>query len=150
MLQQTKQKYFQIWGDTQSQNSFLKGLLLLTIISNISLLITVINLAEKKPLLLSANNSYQTTLISTKTIPEDFIKNEVKNRIKKFLILRHNWNFTNIEKQLLKVSSFINKENKKLFLNSNTLQIKTAKLKKISQKFYISSPMQIFIAYLPL
>ncbi len=29
MLQQTARKYFEVWGDTQSQNTFLKGLLIL-------------------------------------------------------------------------------------------------------------------------
>ena len=57
MFQKTKRKYFEIWGDTQSQNTFLKGLLILTIIINITLLVTVISLASKKSLPISKETS---------------------------------------------------------------------------------------------
>lgn len=67
MNNKNTKKYFEIWGDIQSQNSFSKGLLLLTIISNISLLITVINLADKKTL----------TIIYQQLLPNHF--NKYKN-----------------------------------------------------------------------
>lgn len=81
-----KKKYFQIWGDVQSQNTLLKSLLLLIVIINSSLFITVMNLVNIKPLLLSTNHTNQTTIINTKIPSKDFIKNEVKNRIEKFYL----------------------------------------------------------------
>ncbi len=143
MLQQTAKKYFEIWGDTQSQNTFLKGLLILTIIINITLLVTVINLASKKPLLISKEKSGYSLLTKTKPISKDFIKSEVINSITKFAKLRHNWNYKNISKQLTKSSILVSPSFKKQFIKANKPQIKTAKNKKISQRFYLSRKIKV-------
>lgn len=143
MIQQTKRKYFEIWGDTQSQNIFLKGLLVLTIIINISLLVTVINLASKKPLLISKEINGHSLLANTKPVSKEFIKSELVNSITRFAKLRHNWNYKNINKQLTKSSVFVAQSFKEQFIKANKPQVKTAKKKKISQRFYLSSKVKI-------
>ena len=136
-------KYFEVWADEQAQNSILKGLLAFLTLMNIALIISLTILASKKPLLISQNKSKTQLIHITHSIPKDFIKNEIKQSITRFIQLRHNWNDKTIDSRLKKSAQFIATQFKAKFFRANLENIKTAKTKKITQKFYISKEVKI-------
>ncbi len=130
-------KYFEVWADEQAQNSILKGLLAFFVTINIALIISLTILSSKKPYLISIDS--KTTKINTsKSIPENLIKKEIINAITRFIKLRHNWNDKTIETNLKKSAQFIAPQFKAKFLKAHKENMKTAKSKKITQKFYSS------------
>ena len=138
-----KRKYFEIWGDEQSQNSILKGLLVFFITINVTLVITITVLATQKPSLISMGNYKTNILIPSQIMPKEFIQQEIKHSLSHFMKLKHNWSYKNIDKNLKEATDFIEKNSRSKFLKANQSNIKTAKEKKIIQKFYISSPILI-------
>ena len=136
-------KYFEVWADEQAQNSILKGLLAFAAIINITLIISLTVLTTRKPLLVSINNLQTKLLKASEKIPQDFITQEISHAITRFIQLRHNWNDKNIDSQLKKSAQFIATQFKAKFFRANLENIKTAKTKKITQKFYISKEVKI-------
>ncbi len=130
-------KYFEIWADEQAQNSILKGLLAFFVATNMALIISLTILSSKKPYLISINNKTN-KINASKSIPENLIKKEITNTITRFIKLRHNWNDKTIEINLKKSTQLIAHQFKAKFFKANKENIKTAKSKKITQKFYLS------------
>ena len=143
MIKDIHRKYFEVWGDEQSQNSILKGLLAFMIVTNIALTVSIVILSQNKPLLISQDR-VQTKLIDTTTsLPRDFIEKEIKQSLSRFSKLRYNWNHKDIAEKLQKSSQFVGVDFKRKFLKTNLKNTKTAQKKKITQKFYFSKPIMI-------
>ncbi len=136
-------KYFEIWADEQAQNSILKGLLTFFIIINITLIISITTLASRKPLLVSIKEDKTNIINYQNSISESFIKNEVTSVINNFISLRHNWNEKTIENNIKLSTKYISSAFKAKFLNANASNIKIAKKKKITQRFYISKDIEV-------
>lgn len=146
MLKNIHRKYFEVWGDEQSQNSILKGLLTLLTLVLISLIITITILSVKKPFLISIDGSKTKFINSTQKIPKNFIKEEIKQVITKFSNLRHNWSYKNINENLKKSSFLVDPKFRRRFFKSILSNLKMARTKKIIQKFYLSSSIRINLA----
>ena len=136
-------KYFEVWGDEQSQNSILKGLLAFATTINITLIITTAILATKKPFLISIENNKTNVLNPSQAMPNELIQKEIKRSLSRFITIKHNWTHKTIEQNLKKSSFLIGRSFQAKFLKANQNNIKTAKEKKVIQKFYISSPILI-------
>ncbi len=138
-------KYFEMWGDEQSQNFFLKGLLVVMLITSLFLTISLAIISSKKPFVISIDKASSKIIKLSKSKTKEQNLVEIKRSVEKFIKYRHNWTSEKIKERLEKSSKFIAPSFRKRFLASNRKQLKEASKKKIAQRFYISKAMNIDI-----
>ena len=143
MLKSIHKKYFEVWGDEQSQNSILKGLLAFGTLINITLIITLIILATQKPFLISMEKNKTNILKPSQAIPSEFIRQEIKRSLSRFIKLKHNWSYKNIGKRLKEATIFIEKNSRSKFLKANQNNIKTAKKRRSFRSFTSHHPFSL-------
>ena len=143
MIKNIHRKYFEIWGDEQSQNIFLKGILLFLFLTNLCFLTALVSVVNKKPYVISINENASKVLKLSVQKTEEQNLIEIERVFKKFIKYRHNWRSDNLKQNLEKTSKLISYNFRKKFLKSNRGQLKEAGKKKITQRFYISKPIRV-------
>ena len=137
-----KRKYFELWGDEESQNVVLKwfviGLSLLAAVLAISLARVGL-----RPPTLIAIGEQDTKVLRVKEPGESVLKAELERTIREYTTTHYTWSPTSIEAAHKKASSYVAENFRPSFMKSNEEQVRFVKEKKVSQRVYISEPPQI-------
>ena len=138
MIQRTRQAWFEVWGNEVAQNQFLKYLLIVFGCVNMVLAISLTIVSFRSPPIFAVS-SVDSGMLRSDPPPKEYLEREAKTVISGYLEIRHNWEPVSIEKSIGKASRFVDRSFRESFLRANASQIKIAKEKKVSQRFYISS-----------
>ena len=142
MIRNISRRYFEIWGNEEAQNIFLKGLLsvvsVLFLIQSIAL--TVI--ATRKPVLVAVGQGESRVL--TLTPPnEELLTSELRRWAKQYVETHYNWNYDSIEKAHAEAAKYVSTKFVKSFLAANSEQAKLAHEKKITERIYIAGDILV-------
>jgi hypothetical protein len=138
MIRDISRKYYEIWGNEEAQNSFLKGLLVvlasLFFIQSIALTI----LALRKPDIIAVSETE--TAILTKAPPSDvLLETELKRIVSRYALAHYYWDVATIDEAHRQAAHYVASSFQKSFVEANAQQVKIAKEKKLSQKVYVSN-----------
>lgn len=137
MIQKSKNKWFEVWGNEVAQNQILKYLLLVFAFANSILAISLVRISLKTPPIFAVS-SIDTGILRNNPPPKEYLESEAKRVITAYLQFRHTWDQTNIQESISKASKFVDESFRKSFAQANETQVKIAVEKKITQKFYVS------------
>jgi hypothetical protein len=138
MIRDIRRKYYEVWGNEEAQNAFLKGLLVgLSILFALQSVIVCI-LSFRKPVLIAVEKS-ETQIIQSKPPSEEILSLELKRVVQSYLEAHYNWDPSTIESAHQLASQYVSEELIKAFKLANAEQVKLAKEKKLSQKVYIAN-----------
>ena len=139
MIRKIQRHWFEVWGQEEAQNRFLKYLLLVLSGLTTILLISVCVLALRStPVVLL---SPETSVLLIPRAPDGkSLERELIRIIKEYLEKRHNWTFSNIEMQVKGAQRLVASEFREKFLISLQEQIRLAKEKEVSQRLYPDEP----------
>jgi len=136
MIRKVHRKWFEIWGEEQAQNKFLKGLLLILTSLLICFSVVTCHLSIKPPVLITI--SPKDTRLLAITDPEvSLLEQEIKSTLKKYMTIRHTWTPKTIEDSANKAKFYIQRSFKKKYRRANKNQIAISKKRNISQKMYV-------------
>jgi uncharacterized protein (UPF0305 family) len=142
MIRSIQRRYFEVWGDEEAQNVFLKGLLsVLTGLFVIqSIVLTV--LACRKPVLVAVGAG-ETRVFNVVPPGEELLISELKRLVRQYVETHYNWDFATIERAHAEAARFVSEKFVKAFMAANVAQVKQAKEKKISERVYPSAEVQV-------
>lgn len=142
MIRNIQRRYFEIWGNEEAQNAFLKGLLCvmagLFLIQSIALAI----LACRKPILVAVS-AKETQVFNTEPPAQELLKLELKRLVGQYVETHYNWDYATIERAHNDASKFVSDKFIKAFVAANAEQVRQAKEKKVTERVYVSSEPQI-------
>jgi hypothetical protein len=137
MIRDIKRKYFEVWGNEEAQNVFLKGVLMvlgsLFLIQSVAF--TVVCL--RKPELI-AIGSKETKVFTITEPPEELLMSELKRCLRRYLELHYTWDADSATKNQKEASRYVGSSYVKAFNQVMAEQTRVAKEKKLSQKAYVS------------
>ena len=137
MIRNVKRAWFEVWGNEEAQNKILKGLLTLAValisVQSISLLI----LSLRKPNLIAVTAS-ETRILSVTPPNDELLAAEVSRVASSYIKARHNWEPNKIDASFAEAGRFIHKDFLKKFQQGTSEQLRLAKEKRVSQRFYPS------------
>lgn len=137
MIQKTKQAWFEVWGNEVAQNQILKYFLLVFAFANSVLAVALISVSVKSAPIFAVS-SVESGMLRSNPPPKEYLEAEARRIVTAYLQSRHTWEATNVEASISKASRFVDESFRKSFLLANEAQVRIAKEKKISQKFYVS------------
>lgn len=139
MIRKIQRHWFEVWGQEEAQNRFLKYLLLVLSGLTTLLLVSVCALALKStPVVLLTP---ETSVLLIPTRPDGkALERELIRIIKEYLTKRHNWTFSSIESQVKEAQRLVAPEFREKFLIGLQEQIRLAKDKEVSQRLYPDDP----------
>ena len=137
MIRDIRRSYFEIWGNEEAQNVFLKGLL--TLVSCLFLVqsIALCIVAMKKPTLVAIGSS-ETKILTLTPPTAELLSDELKRIVKKYAETHYSWDSSTVEKAHENASHYVGAEFIKAFNAANLEQVKLAKDKKLSQRVYFT------------
>ena len=137
MIRNIQRRYFEVWGNEEAQNVFLKGVLIalssLFLIQSVAITI----LALRKPVLIGVSQT-ETKLFTITPPPVELLNSELSRFVKNYIQDHYNWDPATIEKAHENASKYVSEKFKKIFFAANEAQVKIAKEKKISQRVYLA------------
>lgn len=137
MIKNIQRTYFELWGEIESQNKLLKGLFTFAIILCAIETVALTSLSLRKPVLIGISEN-SSEYLKSNNVPVDYLDSEIKRAISRFLTQHYQWEFGSMETTLKEAVDLVAPDFRKKFLSSTGEQIKLAKDKKLSQRFYIS------------
>lgn len=139
MIRKIQRHWFEVWGQEEAQNRFLKYLLLVLSGLTTLLLVSVCVLALKSTpvVLLTPETS---VLLMPRAPDGKALERELIRIIKEYLTKRHNWTFSNIETRAKEAQRLVAPEFRERFLVNVQEQIRLAKDKEVSQRLYPDDP----------
>jgi hypothetical protein len=142
MLRKVTRRYFEIWGNEEAQNAFLKLILsilaLLFIVQSIALSI----LTLRKPVLIAVGE--KETRILTLPPPNDtLLEEELRRLVRQYVEAHYNWDDTTIEKAHENAARYVSDKYIKVFMAANADQVKTVREKNVSERVYLSGKIEI-------
>ena len=135
MIRNIQRTWFEVWGNEAAQNEILKGLLLFTLILLALQTIGLVILALRSPFVVAVSSSASQVLIPDPTA-SSLLEGEVKRVATQYAKFRHGWDFQKIESQIKQAAKLVHPDFEKQFNKANEEQIRIAREKKVSQKFY--------------
>lgn len=139
MIRKIQRQWFEVWGQEEAQNRFLKQLLLIIGGLTLILLVSVCVLALKSTpvVVLSAENS---VMLYPKAPDGKDLERELTRVLKLYLTTRHNWTYQSIDDKSKEASAYVAPEFREKFLLSVQEQIRLAKEKEVSQRLFPDEP----------
>jgi hypothetical protein len=142
MIRTIRRSYFEIWGNEEAQNKILKSLLtglgVLFLVQSVSLAI----LSLKKPVLIAVGNE-ETKVFEVAPPTSDLLTQELKRTVKAYVEAHYNWDSTTVASHHEEAAKYISEKFVKAFIAANSEQVKIAQEKKLQEKVYFSSDVQI-------
>jgi hypothetical protein len=138
MIRDLSRKYYEIWGNEEAQNTFLKGILVALSVLFILQSIALVIVSLRHPILITVGEK-QTQIIAETPPSEDLLSEELKRQVTHYVDAHYTWDFTTVEKSHELASHYISAQFLKAFQQANLEQIKIAKEKKLSEKVYFAS-----------
>ena len=138
MIRDIQRKYFEIWGNEEAQNTFLKGFLVVLAALFVIQSLVLSLLFLKKPILVAVGKA--DTQVLTLTPPsEDLLKSELERVLRHYAESHYTWDSTTVEKAHSEAAKYVASEFQKSFQAANAEQVKLEKEKQLSQKVYVSA-----------
>jgi len=131
-------KWFEAWGEAEAQNAFLRMLLFGALLGLVTQVAALTFLALRPPILIGLS-SKSTEVLSQKEPAREILELEVRRWVEGYVTTHYNWTPQTIDTAFQKASNYVSQEQQKAFWAANTTQLKVAKDKGLSQRFYISS-----------
>ncbi len=137
MLRNAQRTWFEVWGNETAQNRILKGLLtfLLAIVALQSVALVVLSI--RKPALIAVTPT-DTRFLAVTPPNQELLESEVKRAITGYLKAHYNWEPSNIDASFKEAAKYVDSSFVKAFLSANQEQIRIAKEKKLSQRFFVA------------
>lgn len=139
MIRKIQRHWFEVWGQEEAQNRFLKYLLLVLSGLTALLLVSVCTLALKSTPVVLLTPETSVLLVPSKPDGKT-LERELIRIIKEYLTKRHNWTFSNIETRAKEAQRLVASEFREKFLVNLQEQIRLAKEKEVSQRLYPDDP----------
>ena len=141
MIRNVQRTWFEVWGNETAQNRILKGLLvfLVALLAVETIALTVLSL--RKPTLIAVTPT-ESRFLAVAIPNQELLESEIKRSVNGYLHAHYNWEPRNIETSFQTAAKYVDPSFVKAFLGANQEQIRIAKEKKLSQRFFIVS-MQI-------
>jgi hypothetical protein len=137
-----KRKYFEVWGNEEAQNVFLKGMLVIVSVLFVVQSIALTIVAFRKPVLVAVGAS-ETRVFNVTPPGDELLSQELKRVLLKYTEAHYNWTSSNVEKAHAEAARYVSAKFVKAFNSANAGQIQTAREKKISQRVYPSSEILV-------
>ena len=137
MIRNIQRTWFEVWGTEEAQNRFLKAILVFFISLSITQSVALVILALRKPPIFAVSQTESRILTVTPPRPE-LLAAEVKRVVTGYVSARYAWESEKIENTFNIAAKYVAPDFIKRFLSANQDQIRVAKEKKISQRFYIA------------
>jgi len=138
MIRNVMRPWYEVWGTEEAQNRFLKGLLAFFVVLSSVETIALTCLSLRTPILIAVTPTNSQAL-SIAPLPKDLLESEVKRAVSKYVGFHHSWEWSNIDAEMKKASLLVSPTLSSKFLERNGNQVKIAKEKKLSQKFFVGS-----------
>lgn len=142
MIRNITRRYFEVWGNEEAQNSFLKGLLITGAILFAIQSIVLAVLAFRKPTLIAVGQG-ETRIFTVAPLSEELLSNELKRLVKKYVETHYNWDSSSVEKAHSDAAKYVSEKFVNAFNRANAEQVRFAKEKRISQKVFLTSEIQV-------
>ena len=97
MIRNIKRRYFEIWGDEQAQNAFLKGTLCVTGILFILQSIALTIVCLKAPVLVAIGQEESKALTLQPPAPA-LLRSELDRTVKNYLTAHYTWDQSTVDK----------------------------------------------------
>ncbi len=133
-----KQIWFEIWGEAQAQNVFLKGVLVLFTVILLTETIALIAISLRAPLVFVSSEKSTHSLADTSPTDAILIA-EATRVISNYIKLHHDWSSATISDNFHRASALISPRFIQDFKTSTATQTQIAKNKGLSQRFFISA-----------
>ena len=137
MIRNIQRTWFEVWGTEEAQNRFLKAILVFFIALSITQSIALLILALRKPPIFAVSQTESRILTVTPPRPE-LLSAEVKRAVTGYVSSRYSWDWRRSKKPSVRASKYVAPDFTKRFIIANQDQIRIAKDKKISQRFYVA------------
>lgn len=138
MIRNVKRAWFEVWGDEQAQNVFLKGLAVflgaLILVESVALVV----LSTRRPVLISLTPT-KTAEFGLGTPSKELLTLELRRIAGEYVQLHYTWEWARAGESLAKASTYVHPDYRKKFLAANEAQVRVAREKKISQRFHVLS-----------
>jgi hypothetical protein len=137
MIRNIQRTWFEVWGTEEAQNRFLKAILVFFISLSITQSVALVILALRKPPIFAVSQTESRILTMTPPRPE-LLAAEVKRAVTGYVSARYSWDWGKIEETFNSAAKYVAPDFTKRFLAANQDQIRIAREKKISQRFYVA------------
>ena len=136
MIRNIKRTWFEVWGTEEAQNRFLKAILVFFVTLCCTQSTALVVLALRKPSIIAVSASESRILTITPPKPE-LLESEVLRAVTGYIHAHYNWEWAKIDESFNKAAKYVSPEFSKKFLDANQEQIRVAREKKVSQRFYL-------------
>jgi len=137
MIRNVTRPWFEVWGTEEAQNRFLKGILVFFVVLSAIQTVALCSLALRKPILIAVTQT-QSHALAVEPPGATLLESEAKRTVTKFITAHHSWEGAKIEEQLKTASKYVAPQFAPKFLQANAAQMKIAREKNLSQKFFVS------------
>ncbi len=138
MIRKIERKWFEVWGNEIAQNEFLKGLLAFLIALTAVQSVAILILGLRGPKVVAVTPT-QSVYLKVEPPSDELFSSEVVRVVKDYIQKHHNWDYQQIEKTQNEAAKLVGNDFQKAFLKANSEQIRIAKEKKLTQRFYLAS-----------
>jgi len=140
MIRNVKRAWFEVWGEAQAQNQILKGLLLIFVILSAIQAIALAALAMRRPVLIAVTED-KTQVLAVTPPGEKLLNTEVSRVVQAYVTSHYTWDWSKVDSAFQEAAHYVAPDFEKKFIEANAQQIKVAKEKKVSQRFYFQPPV---------
>ncbi|MGE4232073.1 MAG: VirB8/TrbF family protein [Bacteriovoracia bacterium] len=136
MIRNIQRKYFEVWGEEEAQNVFLKWLLLIVSTLLVSAITALLILALRKPVLIGIEKE-DTKVFQVAPPSPELLKQELVRTLKEYVQRHYTWDAQTVEKAHVDASKYVSERYQKAFQAANADQVRMAKEKKVKQTVHI-------------
>jgi hypothetical protein len=137
MIRNVERAWYEVWGTEEAQNRFLKAILVFFISLCLTQSVALIVLALRKPPVIAVSST-ESRVLTVVPPREELVESEIRRAISGYVSAHYNWEWNKIDEAFNTASKYVDPGFVKGFVSANQEQAKTAKEKKISQRFYVS------------
>jgi len=136
MIRNIKRTWFEVWGTEEAQNRFLKALLVFFVAQNLAFAAILAVLAVRKPPVVAVSAT-ESRVLSIVPPRKELLETEIRRAVTGYITAHYNWEWPKIEDAFRTAARFVSPDFTKRFLAANQDQMRVAREKKVSQRFYL-------------
>lgn len=137
MIRNVKRKYFELWGEEESQNVILKWFVIGLSFITLALTVALVIAGSRSPTLIAIGEQ-DTKVLRVKEPNESVLRSELERMVREYTITHYTWNSVTIEAAHAKAARYVADKFRKAFVKANEEQVRFVKEKKVSQRVYIA------------
>lgn len=138
MIRNIQRTWFEVWGTEEAQNRFLKAVLVFFVMLCCTQSIALVILALRKPPIFAVSQT-ESRILTVMPPKAELLESEIRRAVTGYVSARYSWEWEKIEDTFNTAAKYVAPDFTKKFLVANQEQIRIAKEKKISQRFYVAS-----------